>query len=67
MGCLRDDDGRLGAAAPPGVGVDHVVLDGDVVPLVHSDPAVGAVVDLVVVDVDVVSRPGHNPSPHKPL
>ena len=35
--------------------MDNVVLDGDVVTLVHPDAAVGAVVNVVVVDVDVVT------------
>ena len=52
---LGNDDGGLGAAAPPGVGVDLVVLYGDVVPLVHPDPAVRTVVDLVLVYPDVVT------------
>ena len=60
---LGDHDRRLCAAAPPSVGVYLVVLDGDVVSLVHPDPTVGAVVDLVVVYPDVVPRPGHNASP----
>lgn len=51
---LGDDHGGLGAASPPGVGVDDVVLDGDVIPLVHADAAVGTVVDVVVMNVDVV-------------
>ena len=55
VGGLGYDHSGLGTAAPPGVGVDDVVLDGDVVTLVHSDAAVGAVVDVVVVDVDVVT------------
>ena len=67
MGGLCNDNSRLRAAAPPGVGVDSVILDGDVVPLVNSDPAVGAIADLVVVDVDVVTRPGHDPTANKLL
>ena len=35
--------------------MDDVVLDGDVVALVHADAAVGTVVDVIVVNVDVVS------------
>ena len=35
--------------------MDDVVLDGDIVPLVYADTAVGAVVDVVVVDINVVS------------
>ena len=30
---VGDDDGGLGAAAPPRVGVDQVILDGDVISL----------------------------------
>ena len=52
---LGNDDGRLSTAAPPGVGVDLVVLYSDVVSLVHPDPAVGTVVDLVMVYPDVVT------------
>ena len=52
---LGDDHSGLGAASPPGIGVDDVVLDGEVIPLVHADAAVGTVVDVVVMDVDVVS------------
>ena len=63
VGGLGNHDGRLGAAAPPCVGVDLVVLDGDIVPLVHPDPAVGTVVHLVVVDPDVVPGPGHDAPP----
>ena len=36
VGSLSNDNGRLGTATPPGVGVHRVVSDGDVVPLVHS-------------------------------
>lgn len=67
MGGLCNDNSRLSAAAPPGVGVDSVILDGDVVPLVNTDAAVGAIADLVVVDVDVVTRPGHDPTANKLL
>ena len=55
VGGLGYDHSRLGTAAPPSVGVDDVILDGNVVPMIHSDAAVGAVVDVVVVDVDVVT------------
>ena len=33
VGGLGNDHGGLGGAAPPRVGVDLVILDGDVVPL----------------------------------
>ena len=62
---LGDHHGGLSAAAPPGVGVDVIVLDSDVVTLVHPDPTVRAVVHLVVVDPDVVPGPGHNSSANK--
>ena len=47
----------------PGVGVNLVVLNGDVVPLVDPDPTLRTVVDLVVVDPDVVPGPGHDAPP----
>ena len=60
---VGDDDGRLGVAAPPGVVVDNVVLDGDVIPFVDADSAVWTVVHNVVVDEGVVAGPdGDSPS-----
>ena len=54
---VGDDDGRLGAAAPPRVVVHHVVLQRHVVPPVDTDAAEGAVVRRDVVDVDVAAAP----------
>ena len=65
VGCLGNNYGRLGTTSPPCVGVDLVILDGDVVTIIHSDTTVGAVMDLVVVDEDVVARPRHNSSAEK--
>jgi len=50
---VGDDDGALGVGRPPGVVVDVVVLDGDVVSLVGPDGRVGAVVHDVVGDAHV--------------
>ena len=67
VGSLSNDNGRLGTAAPPGVGVHRVVSDGDVVPLVHPDTRVWTVVYNVAMNVDIVTRPGHNTSTKKLL
>ena len=60
VGGLSDDNSGLSTAAPPGVGVNLVVLDGNVVSLVHPNTRVRAMMNFAMMNVDVVARPGHN-------
>ena len=46
VGCLRYDNGRLRTAPPPGVAVNLVVFNSNVVSLVYSDSRVRTVMNL---------------------
>ena len=50
-----NDNPRVPGGAPPSVVSDCVVVDGDVVPLVHSDAGVRAATYIIVVDIQMRS------------